>query len=100
MAYLYVTLLVARDFPFPKTNVGLWHAEILAIVMSMPKTAIDKDDRAVFPKHDVGMTWQSWMVESVSVSSTEQEFPYNQLGLCVLAVYGCHIGMDVSIPLQ
>ena len=63
-----VTLFVSCDFCRPEVSVGLWHLKRLATIVTMPEAAIDKDAGAVFPHHEVGMPWQSFVKQAVSKS--------------------------------
>ena len=42
-----VTFLIPFYFLLPKVYVGLRQTEVFAILMTMPETAVHKDDRAV-----------------------------------------------------
>ena len=46
--FLFITFLIPFNFLLPKVDVSLRQAEVFAILMTMPKTAVHKDDRAVF----------------------------------------------------
>ena len=58
--------------------------------MSVPETAIYKDDRAILAHNDVGMPWQSRMVQPVPEPVDKELFAHDNLWLRALAVYGCH----------
>ena len=71
--------------------VGLRQSEILAAVMPMPEAAVHEYHRPVFSQHEVGMPWQSRMVEPIAEPTSEQVLPNHHLGLRVLALDGGHI---------
>ena len=85
-----VALLVAADFLFPKVGVALWHLEVGAVVVSMPKAAIDEGYCAVFAQHDVGVTWQAVEVQPVAETESPKVFPHGQFWLCVSRMDGGH----------
>lgn len=58
--------------------------------MSVPETAIYKDDRTILAHHDVWMSRQSRMVQSVPEPMSKEIFAHDKLRLRALAVYGCH----------
>ena len=74
--FLFVTFLIPFNFLLPKIDVSLRQAEVFAILMTMPKTAVHKDDRAVFTQHQIWVTGQTWMVEPIAETSAEKEFPH------------------------
>lgn len=51
--HLLVTFLISCYFRNPEIRVGLGHSVILATLMAVPKTTVDKDDRAESGKDDV-----------------------------------------------
>lgn len=53
--YFLVSLLIPCYFRHPEIGVGLGNSEIFAPLVSMPKTTVDEDDRAVFWKNNVGL---------------------------------------------
>ena len=57
----------------------------------MPEAPIDENARAVFSHHDIRMPWQSFMVEPIPESFSEEIFPDDEFRLCVFGVDGCHI---------
>lgn len=58
--------------------------------MSMPEASVDENDCTVFFEDNVGRTGQFLYIEPVSESSGEQESPYKEFGLCILAPYTLH----------
>ncbi len=53
LALLLSSLLIPFNFLLPKLNVGLRQTEVFAILLTMPETAIHKDNRAVFTQHQI-----------------------------------------------
>ena len=64
--FVDVALFVAVDFLLPEVGVCLGHLEVWAVVVSMPKAAVDEDYCAVFAQHDVGMARETGMVEAIA----------------------------------
>ena len=60
-------------------------------VMTMPEASVDENAGTVFTQHDVGFSWQSRMVESISESPMPQEMPHQHFRFGILAVYGSHV---------
>lgn len=58
--------------------------------MSVPETAIYKDDRTILAHHDVWMSRQSRMVQPVPEPMSKEIPPNQYLRFGILAVYGCH----------
>ena len=73
--FLFITFLIPFNFLLPKVDVSLRQAEVFAILMTMPKTAVHKDDRAVFTQHQIRMTGQTWMVELIAEAPAKRNFP-------------------------
>ena len=63
--------------------------------MSVPETSVHKNDCLIFSQNDIGMTWQSWMMQPITKSETEQELPYQHLRFGVLAFYRRHATMSL-----
>ena len=92
-----VALLVAADFLFPKVGVGLGHLETVAVVVSVPKAAVDEDDCAVFAQHDVGMTGESGMVEAIAEAAGKEILAHQYLRARSLALYCRHAAMALLL---
>ena len=52
--------------------------------MTMPKATIYKNDRSVFAQYNIRMPRKSRVIQSISETTTKQEFPYQQFRLCIL----------------
>ena len=95
--FLYVALLVAADLLFPKVGVALWHLEVGAVVVSMPKAAVDEDDCAVFAQHDVGMAGESGMVEAKAEAAGKEILAHQNLRARSLALDCSHAAMALFL---
>ena len=91
--FLFITFLIPSNFLLPKVDVSLRQAEVFAILMTMPKTAVHKDDRAVFTQHQIWVTGQTWMVEPIAEAPTKKEFPHQYFRLGVPSTYCSHVAM-------
>lgn len=60
-------------------------------VVSMPEAPVHEDARPVFPHHDVGLSWQSRMIQPVPEAMSPQPFAHHHFRFRVLAVDGCHV---------
>ena len=58
--------------------------------MSVPEASVYEDHRAVFAHNNVGMPWQSRMVQPVPEPVGKKIFAHDKLRLRALPVYGCH----------
>ena len=92
-----VSLLVPADFLLPKFNIRLWHLEKLAIVMSMPETTIDEDACTIFSHHQIGMTRQALVRQTISEATREEVFSHYHLRTSVPRPYGRHDGMSLLL---
>lgn len=92
-----VTLFVAAYLFPPKFRICLWQLKVFASVVAVPKTTVDKDARAVFPQHQVGMPGEARVVETVAEATCPQPVPHNHfLGVCPccgLPTCSCGAGM-------
>lgn len=61
-----VALFVAAYLFPPKFRICLWQLKVFASVVAVPKTTVDKDARAVFPQHQIGMPREARVVETVA----------------------------------
>ena len=80
---LLVSALVSGDFLFPKFCIGLRHPECAAPCMPMPKTPIDKNAGPILSHDDIRMSWQPFMIETVSEPPGEEESADDHLRLGV-----------------
>ena len=60
-------------------------------VVSVPKTPVHKDASPILPQHQVRMSGQSFMVQSIAKSLSPQIMPHHHLRLSILSVNGSHI---------
>lgn len=88
---LLVAFFVTVDFLCPKIHVGLWHAEIFANLVPMPKASVDKDAGAVLAKHKVRMTRQPRIVQPITKALFPQVFAHKNLWLRVRRANRDHI---------
>ena len=95
--FLYVALLVAAYLLFPKVGVALWHLEVGAVVVSMPKAAIDEDYCAVFAQHDVGMARETGMVEAIAEATGPEILAHKYLRACSLALDCSHAAVALLL---
>ena len=63
---LFVAFFVPDYLLPPKFRICLWQLKIFASVVAVPKTTVDKDARAVFPQHQIGMPGEPRVVEAVA----------------------------------
>jgi hypothetical protein len=64
-------------------------------VVSVPEASVHENARPVFPQHDIWLSRQSRMVQSVSETVTPQKTPHHHLWFGVLAMYGGHVFMSL-----
>ena len=64
--YILVPLLIPLHLRHPEFSVGFGDSVILATLMSMPETAMNKDDCFVFWKNNVGRTRKTLIIYPVS----------------------------------
>ena len=93
----FVTSAVTFYLGCPELRVALWNHIVFAAFMSMPKATIDENDSAVFAQDNVGMTWQTWVVEPIAKPSAEQESPHQYLRFSVLPSYRSHTAMALLL---
>ena len=94
---LFVSALVSGDFLFPELGVGLRHPECAASFMPMPKAPIDKNAGPILSHDDIRMSWQPFMVETVSEPPGEEEPADDHLRLGVFGPDGRHILVPLGL---
>ena len=77
----------------PKIGVGLRKLKIFASFVAVPKATIDKDAGAVLPQHQVGMTWEARVVETVAEAMRPEIVTDYYLRTCALGSNRGHITM-------
>lgn len=78
---LLVALLVAGDFGGPEVSVGFGRSCVLAVLVSVPEAPVDKDDRAVFGKDEVGGAGETLVVNPVPEPHVPEGVTQGQLRL-------------------
>jgi hypothetical protein len=63
--------------------------------VSMPEASVHKDTRPILPKHQVRMSWQALMIQSIPESPFPQPTPHNHLRLRVLRPNSRHVIMTL-----
>ena len=86
-----VTSNIHRDLMSPEINIRLWQTEILAPLMPMPKTSIDKNHSLIFSKDNIRRSRQPFVVDTITQSPREKILPHNHLRLRIFPLYGRHI---------
>ncbi len=81
---------VARYLGLPERRAAFGHDEMLAAFVSVPKASVYKNNRAVFPHYDVGVSRQPRVVQPVAVAVGKQVAPHHEFGLGAFAADGCH----------
>jgi hypothetical protein len=59
--------------------------------MTMPKTAVNEDYRAMLPKNDIGSAGQPFRVQTETETHSVKEPPNRQLGAGVGPLYTRHV---------
>lgn len=90
-----VTLTVSSYFLGPKHCIGLWQPELAAILMTVPKTAVDHNHSLVFSEYDIGLTRKAAYMESEPIPFCEKELSDKDFGLSVFPLYTCHALMTL-----
>ena len=89
-AFFDVALFVAFYFLLPELAIALGHYKVFAAFVTVPETAVDEDDGAVFAQYYVGGAGQALDIYAVAVAVGMQIATHNQLGLGVLALDARH----------
>ena len=93
----FVTSAVTFYHGSPKLRVAFWNHIVFAAFMPRPKATVDENDCAVFAQDDVGMTRQTWVAQSITEPSAEQESPHLYLGFGVHPSYRSHTAMALLL---
>ena len=81
----------------PKIGVGLRKLKIFASFVAVPKAAVDKNAGAVLPQHQVGMTWEARVVETVAETKRPKPPPHNQFRARVFAADCRHVRVALGL---
>ena len=95
VAFFCIPGPVALYFCLPEVHVAFGEDTISATIMAVPEASVYEDDGPVLAEDEVGMTWQTWMIEPIAKATAEQELPDQQLWFGVLAPYRRH----ATVPL-
>ena len=86
-AFFYVALFVAFYLLLPELAITLWQYIVPAAFVTVPETAVDKDDGPVLAQDNVGGAGEPAHVDPVAVATRVQVTAHEHLGLGVLALY-------------
>src|SRR5262249_15924595 len=87
----FVQLFVAVYLVQPPFRPAFWHYKVPATRMTMPETAVDKNNRLIFAEYDVRLPREVITVKPESETIGEQYFTNKKLGLRVLRPNPAHI---------
>ena len=97
LLFSQVTSLIAFYLCIPKICVSLWQHVILAVLVPMPETTVDKDYRTILAQHNIWMTRQTRVVQPIAKPSAEQVLPHQNLRLGTLTSYRWHTTMALLL---
>ncbi|CUT09706.1 hypothetical protein BF49_0786 [Bradyrhizobium sp.] len=83
-----VALEVGIDFSAPEFNPRAGPSEDAAF-MAVPEAAVNEEHGFVFGKDEVRLAWK-FSVKPVAKAARMQQFPQDQLWLCILAANAGH----------
>ena len=72
---------------------GLRQFKIFATFVAVPKATVDKDAGSIFPQHQVGMTGEPRVVETIAEATRPEIVADNYLRMCTLGSNRGHITM-------
>ena len=70
-----VAFAVTGYFGLPETGIGLWQDKLLASLVTVSETAVDKDSRSVLAHNNIRLAGHALDIEPVAVSVRPQPFP-------------------------
>jgi hypothetical protein len=70
---LFVSFSVSFKFRNPEICAGFWKSRKSAVFVTVPETAVYKDDFAFLPEDNVRLAWQLFRVQSITISEPENE---------------------------
>ena len=106
---LLVSLLVSSHLSRPKLSIGLGDSVVLAVLVAVPKAAVDEDDSAVLGKDDIRSSWQPFIVNSIPKTITPEDMTQLKFRAGVLGsvmrhtfetLLWCHWDMDYNTNLR
>ena len=87
----FVALYIGFNFYFPEISIIFWPYKILAPLMPMPKTPINKYNCFIFWKHNIRCSRQSPVIFTIAKTSGKQVLSHKCLWLGVFATDLRHI---------
>lgn len=89
--------LVSFNFRTPELHIALWQNIISAPFMAMPKTSVHENHCPVFTQHQVGMSRQTRMIQSITETTGEQELADYKFRFGIPAFDGRHTAMPLFL---
>ena len=79
--HFLISFLIARDLGNPEVGVGFRDCIILAAFVSMPEATVNKNDRPIFRKNDIGFPWKAFVVQPIAETFSIKLFVYQVVEL-------------------
>lgn len=95
-AFNSVSLRVSRAtlrsiFFFPELDIGFWQTKILATIMSVPETSVDKNDSLVLWQNNIRCARQFSDLNTEPQTTGEKMLPHNHLRFRIFPLDSRHI---------
>ena len=72
---------------FPELDIGLWQAEIPAILMPVPEASVDENDGLVLRQDNIRISQQLPDLNTETQTAREKILPHNQFRVGILSLY-------------
>lgn len=56
----------------------------------MPEATVDKNNRMIFWKYQIGLAWQPSVMDTITKANPVKHFTQNQFRTCIFALYSSH----------
>ena len=88
--HFLISFLIARNLGNPEIGVGFRDCIILAAFVAMPETTVNKNDRPIFRKNDIGFSWKTFVVQSIAETFSPKSVSKTPLRRGVFTTYVRH----------
>lgn len=85
-----ISFLIARNLGNPEAGVGFRDCIILAAFVAMPEATVNKNDRPIFRKNDIGFSWKAFVVQPIAETFSPKSVSKTPLRLGVFTTYMRH----------
>jgi len=89
-AISYISSYVGREFLFPKINIRARSGRLFAVLMAVPKAAMNENDRPPSRQYQIRFAWQFPIMQTKAEPKAMSSRAHDQFGAGIFGTYRPH----------